>query len=206
MIATFTSKDLRRIGWSLAFLAICSLLGAAVVVAAKQALRSAQAAAKQAEAERKDIRGKLARAREEEQEIRTKIARYQEMLARGYVTQEQRLNWVERIAQIKAARKLIDIEYELAPQAPVQSVILPEGAVGGGYEFMASTMKLRMQLLHEDDLLGFLSDLRQSVEALLVVRACDVERIARAAGGERATQAQLNAECGIDFITLREKK
>lgn len=206
MIAAFTRKDLRRIGWSLAFLAMCSLLGAAVVVGAKQALRSAQAAAKQAEAERNDIRGKLARAREEEQEIRDKIARYQEMLARGYVTQEQRLNWVERIAQIKAARKLIEIEYELAPQTPVQSVILPEGAVGGGYEFMASTMKLRMQLLHEDDLLGFLSDLRRSVEALLIVRACDVERIPRAAGGERATQAQLNAECGIDFVTLREKK
>lgn len=206
MIAAFTRKDLRRIGWSLAFLAIFSLLGAAVVVGAKQALRFAQAASKQAETQRNDIRGKLARARDEEQEIRTKIARYQEMLTRGYITQEKRLDWVERIAQIKSARKLIEVEYEFAPQAPVQSSLLPEGAVGGGYEFMSSTMKLQMQLLHESDLLGFLSDLKQSVGALLVVRRCDIERVARAPGAERATQAQLEADCEIDWITLREKK
>lgn len=206
MISTFTTKDLRRIGWSLVFLAIFILLGAAVVVVAKQTLRAAHAAAKQADIARNDIRGKLARARDEEQEIRTKITRYQEMLTRGYITQEQRLDWVERIAQIKSARKLIEVEYELAPQAPVQSSLLPEGAAGGGYEFMSSTMKLRMQLLHENDLLGFLSDLKQSVGALLVVRRCDVERIARVPGGERTAQAQLKADCEIDWVTLREKK
>jgi hypothetical protein len=206
MIAISSRSDLRRIGWSLAFMVTLFLLGAAVVFLARQTLKSAQAGARQAGIERSDIRSKLARAREEEQEIRAKIGRYQEILARGYITQEQRLDWVERIARIKAARKLIDVQYELAPQTPVQSILLPEGAAGGGYEFMPSTMKLHMQLLHEDDLLGFLSDLRQDVQALLVVRRCNVERIARAPGGERGTQAQLRADCEIDWITLREKK
>lgn len=202
----FSQDDFRRIRWSLAALVVLALLGAAVVFGALQATKVAKAGAQKVEAERGEIRSKLARAREEEQEIRGKIARYQELVGRGYVTAEQRLDWVERIAQIKTARKLIDVQYELMPQKAVESALLPEGAVGGGYEFMSSTMKLQMQLLHEGDLLGFLADLRANVRALLVVRQCNVERIARAGGSERGAQAQLKADCDIDWITLREKK
>ena len=202
----FSADDFRRIQWSLAILVLLALLGAAVVLGSLQVTKAAKAAAQQVEAERGEIRNKLARARDEEKEIRAKIARYQDLLNRGYITEEPRLDWIERIAQIKAARKLIDVQYELMPQRTVAAALLPEGAAGGGYEFMSSTMRLQMQLLHEGDLLGFLADLRANVRALIVVRQCNVERIARGAGSERGTQAQLKADCDIDWITLREKK
>ncbi|MDP2793472.1 MAG: hypothetical protein Q8O25_05220 [Sulfurisoma sp.] len=206
MSMTVSRDDFRRIQWSLLILVVLALLGAAVVFGSLQTTRVARAAAQKVEAERGDIRNKLARAREEEQEIRGKISRYQALVNRGYVTEEQRLDWIERIAQIKVARKLIDVQYELMPQRTVEAALLPEGAAGGGYEFMSSTMKLQMQLLHEGDLLGFLADLRANVRALIVVRQCTVERIAPAAGNARGTQAQLKADCDIDWITLREKK
>jgi hypothetical protein len=206
MSTKFTQNDFRRIQWSLVLMVLLALLGAGVVFGALQITKVAKAEALKVEAARGEIRNKLSRAREEEQEIRGKIARYQELLQRGYITEEQRLDWIERIAQIKTARKLLDVQYELMPRKPVESALLPEGAVGGGYEFLASTMKLQMQLLHEGDLLGFLADLRANVRALIVVRQCTVERIARAPGNERGTQAQLKADCDIDWITLREKK
>ncbi|RLJ63749.1 hypothetical protein [Sulfurisoma sediminicola] len=202
----FSKADFRRIQWSVVILVILALLGAAVVFGALQLTKAAQAEARKVEAERGDIRNKLARARDEEQDIRARIARYQELVERGYVTEEQRLDWIERIAQIKAARKLIDVQYELMPQKPVEAGLLPEGNSGGGYEFMSSAMKLQMQLLHEDDLLGFLTDLRARVRALIVVRQCAVERIPRGATSERGVQAQLKADCEIDWITLREKR
>ena len=205
MKMTFSGDDFRRIRWSLVLLALLSLLGVAVVFGAMQVDKSTSAEARDVEVERNEILGKLARARDEEQEIRAKIERYQEIIARGYVTDEQRLDWVEQIAQIKAARKLIDVQYEIAPRKTADSSLLPEGAAGGGYEFMSSTMKLRMQLLHENDLLGFLSDLQQHVHALLVVRSCDIERLPAVEGG-RAVSAQLKAACEIDWITLMEKK
>lgn len=204
----FSRDDFRRIQWGLLALVVLALLGAAVVFGSLRATQAARAAAQKVEAERGDIRNKLARVRVEEQEIRSKIAHYQELVGRGYVTEEQRLDWIERIAKIKAARKLIDVQYELMPRKPVDPALLPEGAIGGGFEFMSSTMKLQMQLLHEGDLLGFLADLRASVSALIVVRQCNVERIIRGAGtgAERGAQAQLKADCDIDWITLREKK
>jgi len=206
MSARFSQDDFRRIQWSLLALVVLALLGAAVVFGSLQATKAARAEARKVEAERGEIRIKLARARDEEQEIRAKIARYQGLINRGYVTEEQRLDWIERIAQIKAARKLIDVQYELMPQRTVESALLPEGAAGGGYEFMSSAMRLQMQLLHEGDLLGFLADLRANVRALIVVRQCKVERIARNGSTERGAQAQLKADCDIEWITMREKK
>lgn len=207
MSAAFSKDDFRRVQWSALALLVLALLGGAVVFGALQLTKAAEADARKVEAERGDIRNKLARARDEEQEIRAKIARYQELVARGYVTEEQRLDWIERIAQIKTARKLLDVQYELLPQKAVDASLLPEGAIGGGHDFMSSPMKLQMQLLHEDDLLGFLADLRARVRALIVVRQCSVERIARGpAATERGVQPQLKADCDLDWITLREKK
>jgi hypothetical protein len=205
-MAAFSREDFRRIRWSLVSMVFFVLLGAGTVAAALYAEKMAQVESRRVEADRNDIRGRLARARDEEKEIRAKIARYQDIVARGYITPEQRLDWIERIAQIRTARKLIDVQYELAPQQPIEAALLPEGALGGGYEFLSSSMKLEMQLLHEDDLLGFLADLRSSVRALLVVRGCDVERLATPGRGEGGTRAQLKASCELDWITLREKK
>lgn len=202
----FSREDFQHIRWSLVTLVVFVLLGAAIVAGAIYADKLAHADARKAEAERNDVRGKLSRAREEEQEIRAKIGRYQEIVERGYITPEQRLDWIERIDQVRAKRKLIDVQYELSPQKPVEPALLPEGATGGGYEYLSSSMKLRMQLLHEDDLLGFLTDLRAKVRALLIVRSCDVERVVAPASGERTTRAQLKADCDIEWVTLREKK
>lgn len=204
MIEKFDRDDLKKIQWSLAVLLICVALAAAIIFGARFADQSVRAEERKTSAARSEIRDKLARARDEEQEIRAKITRYQDIVARGYINPEQRLDWIDRIAQIRATRKLIDVQYELAPQKPMDAALLPEGAKGGGYEFMSSSMKLQMQLLHENDLLGFLSDLRSGVRAMVVVRRCDVERLAPQPASDRATRAQLKADCDIDMVTLRE--
>ena len=136
-----------------------------------------------------DIRGRACPGQRRRTGSARRIKRYQDLVARGIIGQEERLDWVEQIARIKAARRLLDVQYEIQPQAPIGDAALPGGAAAGPYEIMASTMNLHMQLLHEDDLLGFLDDLRQNVHAQLLVREC---RIARGAGStSRAASAQL---------------
>lgn len=207
MSAAFTPADFRRLRWSALLLLVLVILGAGAIFVSLQLTKAARAELQQAEAERGDIRTRLGRARDEEQEIRARIARYNDLVARGYIRPEDRLEWVERIAAIKAARKLIDVQYEIAPQRTVDVALLPEGAAGGGYEFMSSTMRLQMQLLHEDDLLGLLADLRGNAPALLVPRGCGIERLPQGVGGgERGIRAWLKADCEIEWITLREKK
>lgn len=200
-----TASDFLRLRWNLLFLGLAIVAGMVVTTASMRLVGKAEATKRQLSVEQQDIRAKLSRAREEEQEMRGKITLFQQLLDRGVVGQEERLSWVERIAQVKTARRLLDLQYELSPQKPVEESILPGGAVAGGYEFMASTMKLQLPLLHEDDLLGLIADLRRTVHAHLLVRDCMIERTATATT-DHGLPAQMRARCTIDWITLREKK
>lgn len=187
------NQILRRIRWNLLLLLLMAMLGATAVYFTLGMYSSAQRLNKEAIDKRTEIQAKLANAQNEEQELREKFARYQNIEALGYIGGERRLDWVEQIRKIKANRKLIDITYELEPQKVLESN-------KGGYDFMASSMKLQMRLLHEEDLLNFLADLRGSIRALTSVKSCNVVR--QTIPG---SPAQLTADCSIDWITLREK-
>lgn len=199
------TKDLKRLQWAIAFLVIMALLGGGLVWSTLQLKKSGEKTFREATAARKDIETKLARARVEEQELRDKINRFQALKARGYIGPEKRLDWVETIARVKAARRLFKLDYEFSPQRPVDAGILPGGAAAGGFEIMASQMRLHVQLLHEGELLGFLAELRDAVQALVQVRSCAMERIT-ASGTDRTNNAQLKAECTLEWISLREGK
>lgn len=204
MAAAFSRDDFRRVGLSLAIALAMLAGGAATVAYSLKLLQAEQKASRAATAQRNEIRGKLSRAREEEQEIRRKIARYNDLAARGIVGDERRLEWVEQIRRIRQARRLLDVQYEIAPQRVLDTSELPGGS--GKFDFFASATRLKMDLLHEEDLLNFLADLRATMPAHLQVDSCVVERSAPAGGGERGLAARLKAECAIDFITIREKQ
>jgi hypothetical protein len=188
--------------WSLLRCAVLLLAAAGAALGARQMTAQAASAERQQIARHDELYLRLANAADATDAPRWK-ARYEEMLAHGVIGPERRLDWVERIAQIKEARQLIDVQYELAPQTAATAEAVPAPASAGGYEFMASAMKLQMALLHEEDLLGFLDDLAVSVPAFLHVRNCNVERVA--ADAEAAGVARLKADCSLDWITLREQ-
>lgn len=199
-----TLGDFLRIRWGLLFLVLAALLGFAMTTTAQKLVDRARLAQQQLQTQQRELRTRLMRAPEEERELRGKIAVFQRLHDHGIIGQEERLDWVEQISRIKTARRLFDLQYEISPQKPVSETALPGGALAGDYEFMASTMNLQMPLLHEDDLLGFLSDLRNAVHAHILVRDCTIERTP--SSSENRLTAQLRAVCAIDWITLRERR
>ena len=112
-----------------------------------------------ARAQLNEFEGKLKQVRSEESEIKQKAALFSNLRARGIIGEEQRLDWVELIKEIRDTRKLIDVQYEFSPQ---QSL---EKGSAGGYAFKSSAMRLQMKLLHENDLLNFVNDLRSKANA-----------------------------------------
>lgn len=204
MAALLSRDDFRRIGLSLAGAILMIAAGGAAVYGSSQLLQAEKKGHVAAKAARSEIQGRLARARDEEIEVKNKIARFNELTGRGLIGLERRLDWIERIRQIKNTRKLLDVQYEIAPQQPVDTAILPGSSAG--FEFMSSSMVLRMQLLHEGDLLNFLTDLRESAQAFLRVRKCDLQRLPKSTGDGRGIPPQLGADCTIDWITVREQQ
>ena len=68
-------------------------------------------------------------------------------------------------------------------------------------ELRSSKMKLRMDLLHEMDLLNFLDDLKK--EEFYTLRGCAIKRLAAEAGNPQSPR--LSAECSLYWLTMGER-
>ena len=193
----FLPGDLKKLRISLLVCLLMIVMGAAVVFFANGAIKSAQRERVAAQAQRNDYAGKLQRVRSEEAEIKEKSALFQKLQERGIIGEEQRLEWVELLKDIRDKRRLIDLVYEIEPQRPL------DVAPGAGFTFNVSPMKVQLKLLHEEDLTRFLGDLNEQARALIQVRYCKVTRQPQGQAGTSG-QANLLAECRIDWVTLRE--
>lgn len=191
--------NLRALGLQLMLLVLSVLLTAGMVFVVLQMGKEADQAYKRSLAIQSETRSRLSRAHDEEREIREQISRYQSIIAQGRTLPERRLDWVEILGRIKESRRLLGLEYEIGPQRPLDE----KNPAAGGYDFLASPMKLDMPLLHENDLLGLFADLNSQVHALVSVRQCSIQRIPPEPNKHLA--ATLKAACELDWITLREK-
>jgi hypothetical protein len=193
------TSDLPKLQWSLLATLLMMIVGAAMVYFSFNATEVAKRDRAAAQAERNEFDGKLKQVRNEEDEIKQKSAVFNALQTRGMIGEEQRLEWVELIKDIRDTRRLIDLQYEIAPQRRI------DADAAKGFAFYSSTMRLQLKLLHEEDLTRLIDDLRERARALIQVKSCDVSRLPQGAG-DSTPIAQLQADCLIDWITLREIK
>ena len=104
------------------------------------------------------------------------------------------------LPRIRKERELLDLRYVVERQRLLTSLPAKPARV----DFYASTMKVELALLHEEDLLRVLGDLRQSGNAFYSVRKCALSRTGQAATGTTITP-RLRAECEIDLITIMDR-
>jgi hypothetical protein len=197
-----TGATLKPFLLPLAIALVLAGIGVAAVIATKQYLDQARAQQRSSLAARQAAQTKLSRATEEEREIREKLVDYRNLLARGVIGDERRLEWVETIGQIKNEHKLFEIKYQIDPQRRLD---LPGITPSSEVEFRVSSLKVNMQLLHEGDLLVFLDALRSKLKSHVLVRSCSIDRLVRP-GQERGIVPRLRADCVIDLVTIRDKR
>lgn len=196
---TFDRKDFSRIWVSLLAAVLMLAAGVALAWLSSEQLQSARQSKSAAAGTLAEFDGKLKQVRAEEAEIKEKAALFERLRTRGVIGEEQRLDWVELIKDVRDTRRLLDVQYEFAPQQVIPGASLPS------HSFRSSTMQLRMKLLHEGDLLNFINDVRDNARAYVRVRSCNVARIPRnaAASGETAL---LSADCELEWITILPTK
>lgn len=191
--------DLRKAGGSALLALAMALAGAAAVWASTRLASDVRQAHERALAARTDAQRALAGARAEEAEIAAKIDRFRHLVERGAVGTEQRLAWVELIRDARARHHLGAVDYEFSPQRPLDPLIAPPDA--DQLEAAGSTLRIRMPLLHEGQLIALLDDLAFNASAVVRVRECSVTRAAVASEAE-----QLVADCLLDWITFRPRQ
>lgn len=194
--------DLRRLKLPIAVTVMLTLLGVGGVYGTERLLAEAKQQRDSAKKARTEAQERLSRASEEEREIRANLRKYEEMIQRGLVGSENRLDVIDAIANIKKERRLFDIKYTIEAQKPLE---YPGIRRAGDLDFATSRMRLDMLLLHEGDLLGFLEDLKSIGRSYVSVQRCSTLRLGQNASAT-AVVPRLRSECIIDLIILRESR
>lgn len=188
--------DLKKIRGSALLAIVMAVAGGMALMASGRLAEETRQDHARATAARGTAQSGLAAARAEEAEITQKIDRYSQLEARGAIGTERRLAWVELIRDARARHRLGALDYEFSPQRPIDRAISPADA--GQFEVASSTLRLKLPLLHEGDLVTLLDDLTQRAPALVRTRECSITR--RAATD--ASPETLQADCLLDWITF----
>jgi hypothetical protein len=197
---TFTREELKKLAVPALISLVLTAAGLGLIKLAEDSLRKEQARLAAAKIERTQNVERLARIAEEEREVKEKLDVYQQLKRLNVMGEERRLEWADAITRIRTQRELLDLRYRVERQQLLTSVQSKPANV----DFFASTMRVELALLHEEDLLRFLADLRASGNAYYSVKNCAVSRTGQAATGTSIIP-RLRADCEIDLITIMDR-
>jgi hypothetical protein len=126
--------------------------------------------------------------------------RYEYFHEQGFVGSENRLDSIETLRVIATQLGLPNMSYSLEPQ---REVVVPVGQMGGDstISINQSTFELEIGLLHELDLLRFISRLRSAVPGLLKIDRCRLTR--QSVNSElSATDTNILANCSFVMFSV----
>jgi hypothetical protein len=195
----FTREEMQKLAPPL--LVALALLGAGIVLtwSGNAAFESANRQFAAAEAERKQAAERLARISEEEREVKEKLDVYKQLKSLNILGEEQRLEWADAIQRIRMQRELLDLSYRVDRQR----LLVSAPGKPANVDFHASTMRVQLGLLHEEDLLRFLADLRDSGNAYYSVKRCTLTRMGPVSGAQ--ISPRLRGDCEIDLVTIIDR-
>jgi hypothetical protein len=136
----------------------------------------------------------------EKETITQYLPAYNELLASGFVGEERRIEWIEKLRQVHRQHKLFSIDYSIGLQENYKTPFL---ANLGNFDLHRSVMKLNLDMLHEGDLLTLLEGLQEQ-STPFIVRECEISRPIGASINILTVSANLKAACEIDWLTLRD--
>lgn len=172
--------------------------GGLLLLFGQQSLDQSRQMERMAEQRRNDVDRRLAQVTDEEKEILDGHALFQRLAARQQVGEENRKAWIEQLTLIREQRQLFDLSWEIAPRRTFGPTLESGGEI---LQFMLSSLRLSLPLLHEQDLLHLLNDLEQQLPAYVRLRRCTLSR--RAAHEEdKVGLPHLDADCELELITL----
>ena len=137
---------------------------------------------------------------QEKETIMQYLPAYNDLLENGFIGEERRIEWVERLRQIHTQHKLFSIDYQIDLQEEYKPSFLPNL---GTFALHRSVMKLNLGMLHEGDLLSLLDGLHEQTTPF-IVRDCEISRPVGAVVNTKSLASNLKAACEIDWLTLRD--
>ena len=193
-----SAADLRALRDPLIVMIIAVSLCVGVIYYLGSSLKTAAQDLAQQQSQLREARTRLHTSGDEKQIIVRYLNDYQWLQRLGFVGDEQRINWLEGLRLSNQQTQMFGVDYQIGAQQPYPySAELNPGQL----VLNQSVMKVTFRLLHEGDLVRFLSTLAQQGAGFFSVNQCYVERLDT--DGSLRYQPNLRAECELAWITVR---
>lgn len=136
----------------------------------------------------------------EKQTIIEDLPKYQQLINRGFIGEERRIEWVEALRKTHQQYKLFSINYSIGQQELYKSNFLPNMAP---FTVHRSVMKVDLPMLHEGDLLSLVEGLQAYQTTPFILRDCTMTRQQKVVSIKMLTPT-IQAKCEVDWLTIRE--
>ena len=146
----------------------------------------------------KEARTRLQKSGEEKDIIVKYLDGFRQLESAGFVGEEQRINWLDGLRLANQQADLFGVDYQIAMQRPYPYAA---GFNPGQLTLNQSLMVLRFRLLHEEDLMRFLTALGRLGGGIFTVDQCVMKRLDT--GGVIRFQPNVGAECELSWITAK---
>ena len=190
--------DLKALRRPLLALAAVLVLAAGTRFYTQALLRAAAQATDQQVRVLRTAETRLHKSGEERELIVRHLDRYRRLADLGFIGDERRIAWLDGLRVANESVGLFGVDYQIAAQRPYSysaELSAPELVL------QESVMKLKLNLLHEEDLLRFFAKLGQQNAGLFALNQCAIQRLD---GGSTFTyRPHLAAECDVSWITAK---
>lgn len=125
---------------------------------------------------------------------------YKDYKKSGLIGTERRLSWIETLESVNDVLKLPMLSYALGPQEEFK---LPKLKIDNKILVASTPMKLKIDLLHEEDLFAVLEGIDGNIDNLFTVDSCKITIIGlRKSKGLSTKSANLKSNCLLRWITV----
>jgi hypothetical protein len=193
----FSKADLPVLKWSLGAFALSIVLASGIISFSeeylKQSLKDREAAQKQLT----DARTQFISAQNDQENMSAYALEYNALLAQKVIGTEQRLDWMEGLEKLRLQGRVLDFKYTIAPQ---QGYTPNPPVDAGNFQLSRSSMTLQIDLLHEEQLLHFFTNLNNQINGWFMLDGCSISRT-----GTTNDLVPLKAECTGGWFTMKNK-
>jgi hypothetical protein len=179
-------------------LLVVLVAGAAAIYYTDRLTVTARQQLAQQQKQLKEARTRLQKSGEEKDLIVRYLDSYRQLERAGFVGEEQRINWLDGLRVANQQADLFGVTYQIGTQAPYAYAAQYSP---GQIALNQSVMRLDFRLLHEADLMRFISALSRQGGGIFTVDQCMLRRIDTR--GVIRYQPNINAECDLSWITAR---
>lgn len=201
MNVVFSKEGTRRLRLAWAFLGIAILAAAGIAWASHWYVQKEKRDNQTSKRELAEVQARVDAARRERDDLQASSQIFMDLVRRGILKGEGRLDFIERLERLKTRHQLLALEYEIAPQRPLP---LPGGRAFESVDVLGSRVKVRALALHEGEALGFTEDLTHPPRGFNPAARCTMRRLE--AGTADAIVPRAEVECVLEWVTLKDKR